>query len=41
MQANPDRGKQIQPYISTIQDFAIKPKIQTQTQGHPHYEIKI
>jgi len=39
MEPNPDKGKQIQSYIPTIQAYAIKSKSQTQTQAHP--EIKI
>ncbi|KAJ8431289.1 hypothetical protein Cgig2_026265 [Carnegiea gigantea] len=42
MEQNPDKGKQTQSYIPTIQDFVIKPKSQIQTQTHPTYpEIKI
>jgi len=42
MELKPDRGKQIQSYVPTIQDFAIKPKSQIQTQSHPmHPKIKI
>ena len=42
MEPNPDRGRQIQSYVPTIQDFAIKPKSQFQKRTHPmHPEIKI
>jgi len=42
MEPNPDRGKQTQSYVPTIQDFAIKSNRQIQTQTHPtHPEIKI
>jgi len=42
MEPNPDIGKQIQYYVPTIQDFAIEPRCQIQTQTHPmHPEIKI
>jgi len=42
MEPNPYNGKQIQSYVPTIQDFAIKPNGQIQTQTLPMYpEIKI
>ena len=42
MEPSSDKGKQTQSYVPTIQDFAIKPKSQIQTQTHPtHPEIKI
>jgi len=40
MEPNPKKRKQIQSYVPTIQDFAIKPKSQIQMQIHPmHPEI--
>ena len=42
MEPNPDNGKKIQTYVSTILDFAINPKIQIQTKTHlMHPEIQI
>ncbi|KAJ8422239.1 hypothetical protein Cgig2_014960 [Carnegiea gigantea] len=42
MEPNPERRKQIQSYVPTIQDFAIKPESQIQSQTHPmHPKMKI